>query len=444
MKKYLVDFAYFVAFASLLSLPVACGDDGDGSRPKPGSNVRVIHASYDAPAVDVTLSSASDEVLFGGLVYGRASAYDRVGFNGTAALTPAGADQPELATGSFNLRDGDNQTFLAVDQAAAAKLIGAVDDRSAPADKAKVRFIHASPDAPAVDIKLDTGDGPIVFDDTQFEGITEYVEVDPGPYTFVVTAADDNIALITFDPVTLQAATVYTVVALGTFDAGDEFPFFVRVFVDSGDGDFFVDLTDSAIDLANLMVIHASPDAPAVDIFSDGIFQGSISFPENTEYIALPAGTRSIKVNVGGTDTTAIGPVDLNLLADTFTSVFAYDLVAIIDALVLSDDLTAPAAGKAKVRFVHLSPDAPAVDVALAASGPVLFPDYEFGEFSPFDEFDVGTVDLEVRLAGQPDVVLSLPGVTLEDGKIYTVFANGLVAPAQGEPPLAAYIILNN
>jgi hypothetical protein len=438
MKKHLLNFVHFVAVASILSLPIAC-DNGNGR--KPISNVRIIHASYDAPAVDVTFSTDSNEVLFGGLVYGRASAYDGVSFDSTVALTPAGADQPVLATGSFNIEDGDNQTFLAVDQAVAVKLIGAVDDRSASANKAKIRFIHASPDAPGVDIKLNTGDGPILFDDTEFEGITDYIEADPGSYTIVVTAANDNIALITFDPVTLQAATVYTVVALGTFDDTDEFPFFVRVFVDSGDGDVFVDLT--AGDLANLMVIHASPDAPEVDIFSDGVFQGNINFPENTDYLVLPAGVRSIKVNVGGTDTTAIGPVDLNLATDTFTSVFAYDRVATIDALVLPDDLSAPAAGKAKVRFVHLSPDAPAVDITLT-DGTVLFGDYEFGENSNFDEFDAGTVDLEVRLAGTNVVVLSLPGVTLEVGKIYTVFANGLVTPGPGEPSLAADIISNN
>ena len=36
---------------------------------------------------------------------------------------------------------------------------------------------------------------------------------------------------------------IYTIVALGTLDGDDEYEFGARVFVDSGDGDSFVDLT---------------------------------------------------------------------------------------------------------------------------------------------------------------------------------------------------------
>jgi LPXTG-motif cell wall-anchored protein len=46
-----------------------------------------------------------------------------------------------------------------------------------------------------------------------------------------------------------------------------------------------------------------------------------------------------------------------------------------------------------------------------------------------------GTYDLEARLAGTETVALSVPGVALEDGNVYTIFAMGL---AGGEPALTA------
>jgi len=80
--------------------------------------------------------------------------------------------------------------------------------------------------------------------------------------------------------------------------------------------------------------------------------------------------------------------------------------------------------------------------VALAG-GAVLFPNTAFKGYSAFTPVDAGTYDLEVRLAGTSTVVLPLPGVTLEAGRIYTVFARGFVGGA-GDEALGAQVIVNN
>ncbi len=191
------------------------------------------------------------------------------------------------------------------------------------------------------------------------------------------------------------------------------------------------------------MVVHASPDAPGVDLLVDDMKQNSaaLNFPGNTGYLELEAGTRNVKVNVTGTSTTVIN-ADLDLTKDMNYSVFAIDSVSKISALVLTDDLTAPAAGKAHVRFVHLSPDAPAVDVAVASSGDVVFGNKAFKEFTAFTPLDAGSYDLDVRVAGTSTVALVLPTITLEAGKIYTVFAKGFLG-GTGAQALGAEIIVN-
>jgi hypothetical protein len=195
---------------------------------------------------------------------------------------------------------------------------------------------------------------------------------------------------------------------------------------------------------SSVLIVHASPDAPGVDILVDdaGPAVSNLEFPTNTGYVPLDAGTRNVKVNVTGTSTTVIN-ADLALDPGQNYSVFAVNTVSDIEPLVLVDDLTAPASGKAHVRFVHLSPDAPAVDIALANGGAVLFGNVAFKEFLGFSPLDAGTYDLEVRLAGTSTVVLPLPGITLEDGTIYTVFAKGLVS-GSGNQALGAEIIANN
>jgi LPXTG-motif cell wall-anchored protein len=84
---------------------------------------------------------------------------------------------------------------------------------------------------------------------------------------------------------------------------------------------------------------------------------------------------------------------------------------------------------------VHASPDAPAVDIAVANGGPVLFANIEFKGIGDYLPVDAGSYDLEARLAGTDTVALSVPGVMLEEGTVYTIWAMGL---AGGEPALAA------
>lgn len=193
---------------------------------------------------------------------------------------------------------------------------------------------------------------------------------------------------------------------------------------------------------ASVMAVHASPDAPAVDLLVDNVIAGSgLAFPNNTGYLNVAAGSRTIKVNASGTSITVID-ANVSVTGGMTYSVFAVDSLAVISAVVLADDLTAPAAGKAHVRFVHLSPNAPAVDIAVQGGG-VVFPNKAFKEYTAFTPLDAGTYDLEVRLANTTDVVLPLSGITLQAGKIYTVFARGFVG-GTGPQALGAEIIVNN
>jgi len=192
---------------------------------------------------------------------------------------------------------------------------------------------------------------------------------------------------------------------------------------------------------ANVKVIHASPDAPGVDLLVDNNVAGSnLTFPNNTGYLEVQEGTRNIKVNVSGTSTTVI-EADLPLDGNLNYSVFAVDAVANLTPLVIVDDLTSPASGFAHVRFIHLSPDAPAVDIT-TTDGSVVFGNYEFKAYSDFTPLPAGSYDLQVRLAGTDTVVLDLSGIAVSDGSIYTVFAKGFVAGMDIQA-LGAEIIVN-
>lgn len=194
---------------------------------------------------------------------------------------------------------------------------------------------------------------------------------------------------------------------------------------------------------ADVMVIHASPDAPGVDLLVDDVKQNTapLTYPNNTGYLNLESGTVNIKVNAAGTSTSVIN-ANLDLEEGKNYSVFAVGALASITALALEDDLTTPASGKAHVRFVHLSPTAPAVDICVASSGAKVFSNVAFKGYTAFTPLNAGDYFLDVRVAGTSTVALVLPKITLQAGKIYTVFAKGFLA-GTGAQAIGAEIIVN-
>jgi LPXTG-motif cell wall-anchored protein len=180
---------------------------------------------------------------------------------------------------------------------------------------------------------------------------------------------------------------------------------------------------------ARVRVIHASPDAPAVDVFVDGSAAlTNVAFKAISDYLDVPAGAHTIQVApTGAGAAAAVITANPTLEAGKAYTVAAVGLVANIKAQIYNDNLAAPAAGKAHVRVIHASPDAPAVAVKVAG-GPTLIPSLAFPSASDYLPVDAGSYNLQVTPAGANDVVLDLPNTQLAAGTIYDVVAVGQLA----------------
>lgn len=195
-------------------------------------------------------------------------------------------------------------------------------------------------------------------------------------------------------------------------------------------------VTVAAAQDARVRVVHASPDAPAVDVLVENnpAFT-NLAFSGVTSYASLPAGMYNVQVVPAGQPGPVVINANLALSSGTDYSVLAVNTLANIEPLVLVDDNTI-ARGQARVRFVHASPDAPAVDIALAG-GPVLFANIAFREIGDYLTVPSGVYDLEARIAGTMNVALSVPGAFFARDTVYTVYAMGLVG---GVPSLQAVV----
>lgn len=177
----------------------------------------------------------------------------------------------------------------------------------------------------------------------------------------------------------------------------------------------------AAADSAWVRVIHASPDAPNVDVWVDGsIVLTDVPFTAVSDYLELAPGEYNVQVTATG-DTAPVIDADLTLEAGTSYTVAATGMLAEIAPVVLTDDVVT-ADGQSKLRVFHASPAAPAsVDVAVT-DGPVLVEGLAYPEATGYLTVDPGDYDLEIRAAGETDAALTL-SASLEAGTNYTAIA---------------------
>jgi len=181
---------------------------------------------------------------------------------------------------------------------------------------------------------------------------------------------------------------------------------------------------------AEVRVVHAVPDAPAVDVYVDDelVFEG-VEFGEETDYQSVPVGTQTVTVTPANDSETVVYEEELDVESGQATVAVGGELTADGEDLVavaLTDDAE-PGENESAVRLAHLAPDAPAVDVTVAETGDVLFDDVEFGNATEYETVPAGEYELEIRNATDSDdgEVVQTVNVTVEDGEAYTAVATG-------------------
>lgn len=211
-------------------------EEADGSEePELDANLRVAHLSPDAPNVDVYVDG---DAVLEDVPYRAVSDYLEIPAGEYAVMITAAGDMETVVFDEELEVPAGEFTVAAVGELADENQPFAVevyeDDVSDPGDNARVRLVHAAPDAPNVDV---TVDGEPLFEDVPF-GAAGAVEVPADSYELEVRpATDDNdgdvVATFDLEP---AAGVVYTGFAVGYLDpeaAPADEPFDLEVVVDA-------------------------------------------------------------------------------------------------------------------------------------------------------------------------------------------------------------------
>jgi len=402
--------------------------------------VRVAHMSPNAPNVDVYVEG---DAVLEDVPFGAVSDYlDVPAGERSVEITAAGDPDTSVFSGPVPVEADTEYTIAAIgeigdDADQAFEPLVLEDNNSDPGgDTARIRLVHASPDAPAVDVTL-ASSGDALYDGVEYGG-SGYVEAPAGDYTLQIrgdTESNDGDVVAEFD-VSLAGGEVYTAFAAGYLSPDDEpadTPFDLLVVQDTGGGSIE---TETESEPASVRVAHMSPNAPNVDVYVDGSTAlEDVAFGAVSGYLDVPAGSRTIEITAAGDPDTSVftGEVTVNS-GQAYTVAAAGEIGDEADEafspLVLEDDNATPGADTARLRLVHVSPDAPAVDVTAESTGDALFDGVAYTES---DSVEVPANDYTVQIRGDTesndgDVVADFD-VGLEGEQVYTAFAAGYLSP---------------
>jgi len=400
----------------------------------PDPTVRVVHASPDAPAVDILVDG---QPVAQNLAFGSATEYAPLTpGDHQVQVVPTGGGQPVLDQ-AVTL-EGDNAYILAaVGQLANIQLqANQVDVSELAPGQARVRVVHAVPDGPAVDVAIAGSQEPLI-QGVEFPNASDYQTTEAGTYDLEVRNAETGETLLTAPGVAVESGLVYDVYALGT--AADPaslrlLPLTTPVALPCGQTLGIGEPTDSC-----LRVVHASPDAGPVDVYvgETPLVQG-LQYGSASAFAPAANGQQQLRVVPAG------APVDQAVVDTTLdlTSGDAFQLNVAgpaneLQSWVAGVDLRPLPANQARARVVHASPDTGAVNVAVAG-GPTPFEQIEYGSQSGYVVFDAGSYAFQLRLADGDTLLLESPPVELQPGMVYD-----LVALGQSEAGTLQLVVFN-
>ncbi|OGO77251.1 MAG: hypothetical protein A2Y23_04615 [Clostridiales bacterium GWB2_37_7] len=186
--------------------------------------------------------------------------------------------------------------------------------------------------------------------------------------------------------------------------------------------------------------LHASPDAPAVDIYvNNNPIARDITYQEFTKYFPLAGGLYNIKIYPAGKTTNPIIDQNVNIPPRSIFTIAATGMLSDIDLTIIPEPPISRLPNETFLRVAHLSPKTPNVDITLP-NGTKLFGDVEYKEVTDYIPIRPGTYELQAKLAGTNNIILDVPNTNLRFGNIYTVYIVGLM---NGKPPLQVLIPLD-
>jgi len=195
---------------------------------------------------------------------------------------------------------------------------------------------------------------------------------------------------------------------------------------------------------ALITVIQASPDEPPVDFYfgASKADNTPLVFGQGLDYFSAPSGQSTVYF-YGSSAMNTIASASITLVTNGAYSLFLDNTVSKPGIFLLPDTLVQPASGDASVRFIDLSPDAPAVNLVIQG-GKTMVSSVSFEGHSSFLPINGNaSYVFNVVNASTGAVLATMPASRLNAGTAYSILFEGLSASTNSSDVLTMVLIPN-
>jgi hypothetical protein len=431
METWMNSRRVLIVLMCLLSLAlVSCSSKNSGGG---NANIRVVNAIPDAAAISLQLDT--DKALVNGLAFPGLTQYLSVG-SGSREFKVSANGGTTFAIDTTLSIGANNYSYIVYGPVASAQGVLVLESNLPTPNSGTFNFrvINVAAGIGPVDVYLTAAGADLnsTSPNTANVGagaISSLVAVNTGSYELRVTAAgtkdviyDTGVQAFTNNQGTYEAV-IFT-------KGSSKLPNVAVLNVDStGTGQVNNNL------LAEFKVLNASSVASPLNVLVDGnIVLSNIPFAGTSNYVTASAGSHSFAVQATATPGANLLTLVATLASATDTSLALSGPAGALVPLVLNDNNLPPPAGRARVRFVNVSPGLGPLDVYVNFSKQLsgLASNSGSSYIEVTADATIGTLyEFDFNIAGTTSVALKLPSVSIIAGHTYSIYVVGAPATPQ-------------
>ena len=223
------NFKSILAILTISMSLIACDDSSDSGKASDAgasqatAQLRAVHLSPDAPAVDIAVNNTKPLT---GVTYRQASQFLDVATGKTNIRVLAAQTDTAVIDANLNLQKNMKYTVIAANTLANIAPIVITDDNAAPsAGKAAITIVHGAPSAPAVDIYV-TAPGAALpvrssatLRNVPFKAVSSELELAAGHYQVRITPANSRSVVYDSGSIELIDGVEYIAIAADDVDS---------------------------------------------------------------------------------------------------------------------------------------------------------------------------------------------------------------------------------
>ena len=175
--------------------------------------------------------------------------------------------------------------------------------------------------------------------------------------------------------------------------------------------------------------LHAVPEGEEVDIYINNVpFYKGLEFTEFSPYVYVPQGNYTVTIYLEDTQENPIVNEKIDVNVNELVTIAITGESGDIKLLSIVEETEVVSGSNAKVRVVHLSPNAPAVNIV--ADNQELFANVKYRDVTPYMAIPAKEYTVNVEEA-RTNRLIRQNQVTINPGRIYTFYAVGNIPNAQ-------------